>query len=242
MPLPIYGFLRHVTGWVSEAWPLGGFLGHAGCHFLVVPKKKYLPIFLYFCLFSSHYSEIFAQSQDWQNSVTLKHGTSALQNRMGALGPHCTESWTTLMATGWVSKTWQLDHWICTLEKDKDKVQKCHFLSWTLGMPLSCPFYSIWPNLMTCLKPLALVWVLDKEQVCCNTLEWRPKKHFQAFLGQYWGPNVKIRVDTHAFLMLMCHNWLCPFTPTFFPTVQWMGGFQRHGHRLGFWGNVTQGW
>ena len=92
MPLPIYGFLRNVTGWVFEARPLGGFLGHAGCHFLVVPKKKYLPIFLYFCLFSSHYSEIFAQSQDWQNSVTLKHGTSALQNRMGALGPHCTES------------------------------------------------------------------------------------------------------------------------------------------------------
>ena len=39
-----------------------------------------------------------------------------------------------------------------------------------------------------------------------GVLEWRPKKHFQAFFGQYWGPNVKIRVDTHAFLMLMCHN------------------------------------
>ena len=83
----IYWFLRHVTGWVSEAWPLGGFLGHAGCHFLVVPKKKYLPIFLYFCLFSSHYSEIFAQSQDWQNSVTQKHGTSAWQNRIENFGP-----------------------------------------------------------------------------------------------------------------------------------------------------------
>ena len=87
MPLPIYGFLRNVTGWVSEARPLGGFLGHAGCHFLVVPKKKYLPIFLYFCLFSSHYSEIFAQSQDWQNSVTQKHGTSAWQKRIGKIGP-----------------------------------------------------------------------------------------------------------------------------------------------------------
>ena len=183
MPLPIYGFLRNVTGWVFEARPLGGFLGHAGCHFLVVPKKKYLPIFLYFCLFSSHYSEIFAQSQDWQNSVTLKHGTSALQNRMGELGPHCTESWTTLMATGWVSKTWQLDHWICTLEKDKDKVQKCHFLSWTLGMPLSCPFYSIWPNLMTCLKPLALVWVLDKEQVCWSGGQKNISKHFLVNIG-----------------------------------------------------------
>ena len=139
--------------------------------------------FSHICLFSSHYSEIFAQSQDWQNSVTLKHGTSALQNRMGALGPHCTESWTTLMATGWVSKTWQLDHWICTLEKDKDKVQKCHFLSWTLGMPLSCPFYSIWPNLMTCLKPLALVWVLDKEQVCWSGGQKNISKHFLVNIG-----------------------------------------------------------
>ena len=169
------GFLRH-GHWV-------GFWGMQGATFWLSQRRNICLFFCIFACFLAIIQKFLPNVKTWQKSVTQKHGTSALQNRMGALGPHCTESWTTLMATGWVSKTWQLDHWICTLEKDKDKVQKCHFLSWTLGMPLSCPFYSIWPNLMTCLKPLALVWVLDKEQVCWSGGQKNISKHFLVNIG-----------------------------------------------------------